>query len=139
MLKNKKMFAIINFFNFFDRLKHQIIFHIKQKYYNLNPYLDHFNILINYNIIPYGSLEDFKTGKYDRFLLLKMSALVGILLVNIFRFLTIIFFEKSLIVQQYFFIIFEHQSHFKYFYITIILFFSTPIILCKSLLTVLEI
>lgn len=104
---------------------------MREKYNNLNPYLDHINFFIYYNIIPYYSIKDLKEGKYDNRKLVKIAAYLAIIFLNLFRFVGIVLKDKHPNISKYFFIFFEDQPNHEYVFITIIFFFLTPTILCN--------
>ena len=105
----------------------------KRRYSALDPYHGHIQNFIHYHLIPYRNIEDLRVGRYDRKRLAMVAAYVAVIFVNIFRFLGIIFRESHYPeMEQYFFIILEDMPNHEYVYITIVLFFLAPTILCKD-------
>lgn len=109
----------------------RLINSMRGKYNSLNPYLDHINLFIYYNVIPYKSIEHLKAGKYDRIKMVKIAAYVTIVCINLLRFLGIVLQNNYPQISLYFFIFFENQPNHEYIYITIILLFISPTILCN--------
>lgn len=104
---------------------------IKLKYYQLDPYFEQVNVLINYNVVPFRSLADLKAGKTDWLIACKIGFYIGVMLVNLIRFTIIAFFEHTNIVQQYFFVFFAESANHSVLYLTMILNFLAPTILCN--------
>ena len=97
-----------------------------------DPYFEHVNALIRYYIVPYGSVADMKAGRVDRRRLLRIGFYVSVTLVNIGRFGAIALAEKADFVRRYLFVFFAGSANLPYMYLTVVVAFLTPTILCKN-------
>lgn len=120
----------------FKNLFIRFINHMREQYTNLNPYLDHINLFIYYNIIPYKNIEDLKAGKCNCKKLFKIAAYIAIIFVDLFRLLGIVLNDNHLAISVYFFVFFENQPNHEYIFTTIFLLFLIPTIFCNYLATI---
>ena len=106
---------------------------VKRSYFCRNPYLNHVEKFIQYYVVPYRSIEDLEARNIDRNRLVICIVHIVILLVNLFRFVIIALNEKDAQVREYCMELFSDQPNHEFFYITLVLLFLCPTILCKNL------
>ena len=100
-------------------------------YAGIDPYRNHFDLLIAYSVIPFDSIGRWRAGRVSRVCLVKIALFLAVITTNLSRYVVLTFFGENDTVGRYFFHMAASQTNHLFLYLSFIFEISTPVVICK--------